>query len=104
MIAGTALMVMGIGLIIGFAAAQTSCQDAAMNAVGAVRPPSCTTETVGAALGWIVLAVGGLCFPAAALSTTARFGRPPRVPGRTRGGTLGVTWDKVPWSEGLAIR
>jgi hypothetical protein len=79
LIAGTVLMVIGILVIIGFAAAQTGCQNAAMNAVGAVRTPSCTTETVGAAIGWVILVVGGLCFPAAALSTTARFAgrRPP---------------------------
>ena len=71
--AGTALIVVGIIVVIAFAAAQTGCQNVAMNATGSVGAPRCTAETVGAAVGWVLVVVGGLSFAAAALSLTPRF-------------------------------
>ena len=79
-VAGTALLVLGVILVVVFAAAQTGCQDVTMNQASAVGP-RCTTQTVGAAVGWVLVLVGGLSFAAAALSSTPRFSsRPPAPP------------------------
>ena len=65
-------MVLGVVLVVVFAAAQTGCQDVTMNAAGA-NGPRCTTDSVGAAVGWVLVVVGGLGFATAALAATPRF-------------------------------